>query len=114
MKALLFESFKRMIERIPPKAVFKAIELEHEMLEDDLLYKRVAETRDIVSILIFCKFINAAAQKDNIIPVTLPTKEVVFYRAVVKRLIRIGKLPAAAREQFDITFTPDFQKTLAP
>jgi hypothetical protein len=113
MKAPLFESFKRMMEHIPPKAMVKAIELEHEMLEDDLLYKRVAETRDIFSILSFCKFINAVAQKDNILPVALPARQVAFYRAVVNQLIRGGELPFDAKEQFDFTFCSGFLRSLA-
>ena len=101
----LFESFARMIDSLPAEGILKAIKLEHLMLEKDLLYKRVAETEDVDSILFFCQFINAASGEDNMLRVELPAAHVAFYRKTVGRLIEAGELRAEVMKKFDLTFS---------
>jgi hypothetical protein len=108
-----FDLFVHIIDRTPTNTVLDAIKLEHWMLEDDLLYKRVAETREVDSILHFCQFIAAVTEEDKILPVKLPAKHITFYRNVLLRLIEAGELPATAKEQFNDTFGSDYLKAIA-
>jgi len=112
MKTSLFETFVEMINGIPAAGILKAIELEHGMLEDDLLHKRIPETLEVNSILCFCQFIKAVRAEGNTNPVVLPTDHIAFYRKVVTRLIEAGKLPLEAKRQFDLKFSPSFLKAL--
>jgi hypothetical protein len=113
MKALLFDAFKRMIDKVPAKVIRKAIKTEHLLLEDDLLYKRIPETREVDSILSFCPFIKAAAENDIISPMLLPARHFACYRKIVKRLIRANELSAKAMEQFELTFSSGSAKRVA-
>jgi hypothetical protein len=111
MKALFFNAFKEMVDHIPAKAIRKAIETEHLMLEEDLLYKRIPETKEVDSILSFCQFIMAVAQKDIITPMKVPARHFVCYRRIVQRLIKAGELSVDAITQFDLTFSSGFFKS---
>lgn len=113
MKTRLFETFVEMIDHIPAEGILKAIDLQHEMLEVDLRYKRATETVEVLSILCFCQFIEAVLDDERVFPVKLPTGHVEFYRNVVTRLIEADKLPIDARDQFDDAFLPGFVETLA-
>ena len=113
MKTHLFESFAEMVNGLPAAGILKAVELEHRMLENDLLYQRGSETCEITSVLSFCQFIGAVVRGDDIFPIELPARHVAFYRDVVKWLIAAGELPADAKEQFDSTFSSGFFKALA-
>src|ERR1700689_2723807 len=108
MKSRLFGSFSSMIASIPVNGIPGALELEHRMLEDDLLYKRIPNTQEVASVLSFCQFIGAFADGDNIFSVELPNDHVAFYREVVIRLIEAGELPTNAKERFDRTFPSGF------
>jgi hypothetical protein len=113
MKNRLFGSFSSMIASIPVSGIPGALELEYRMLEDDLMYKRISDTEEVVSVLSFCRFIRAVADGSNILPVELPNDHVVFYREVVIRLVEAGELPANAIEQFSRTFPSGFLKILS-
>jgi hypothetical protein len=96
-----FDLFTQTIDHVPVKAIVDAVKLEHGVIEEDLLYKRVPETKEVDSILHFCKFIIAAIEGDNVVPCQLPVRHVAYYREVVLRLIRAGELPDATLERFD-------------
>jgi hypothetical protein len=113
MKALLFETFQKMINSVPAKMVRRVVETERLMLEEDLLYKRVKETREVDSLLSFCQFIRAVAENDMITPMMLPARHFACYWEIVKRLIKAGELSANATLQFDLTFSSGFSKTFA-
>ncbi len=94
-----------MIDDIPAKAIPRAIEREHGMLEDDVLHKRIPDSeKDVDSILSFCRFFRATSEGGYILPVFLPWAHIAFYSEVVKRLIRAGELPWFAQERFEQTF----------
>ena len=105
-----FKSFAEMIDNISAKAIPKAIELEQQMLEDDLLHERISSAREAASILSFCRFITALIQGENVSSGALPAVHIVFYRKIVARLIEARELPFNAKEQFDATFSSGLLK----
>jgi hypothetical protein len=105
-----FDLFANMLNHVPVKAMLAAIKLEHWMIEDDMLYKRVPETKDVNSILYFCKFILAVIEGENILPRKSLARHVAFYREIVLRLIKTGQLPDESIEQFDYTYSQDMHR----
>jgi hypothetical protein len=106
MKAHLFESFAEMIANVPVKGILRAIELEHWMLEDDLLRKRISSLEEAVSILSFCQFVKAVSEGENIFAAEIPAQHRMFFRNIISKLVMAGELPADAKYKFDLTFFP--------
>jgi hypothetical protein len=104
MKAHLFEAFMRMIESLPANGILLVAELQGQMIEDDLSQKRILPMEEAVSVLNFCRFLQAVARGDGIFPTVLPLQHLTSYRKTVNRLMEAGELPLNAREQFDRTF----------
>ena len=105
MNAHLFESFSKMIEKLPAEGIFAATERECQMLENDLVTNRPVSKQEVHSILSFCRFL-AAAKSSRLVPrAVLPPGHTAFYRKTMERLIHAGELPASAEEQFDESFT---------
>jgi hypothetical protein len=114
MKRPIFDSFSEMINGLPASVLLKAIELEHRMLEEDLLYKRIPESAEVDSVLSFCEFIAAVSNQDDFCPVIkLSLEHIAFYRGVIIRLIEADKIPVEAKAQFDLAFSLDFIKALS-
>jgi hypothetical protein len=107
MKPRRFDLFANMLDHVPVKAILAAIKLEHWMIEDDMLYKRVPETKDVNSILYFCQFIIAVIEGETILPRRSLARHVAFYREIVLRLIKTGQLPDESIEQFDHAYSQD-------
>jgi hypothetical protein len=108
-----FDSFAHTLDNLPVQSMLGAIKLEYWMLENDLLYKRVSETKDVDSIRHFCQFIIAVIEGDTILPRQSPARHVAFYRETVLRLIRAGELPDGALKQFDHVYSPDISQRMA-
>jgi hypothetical protein len=108
MKPHLFEAFARMIESLPANGILLVAELQEQMIEDDWSQKRVLPVEDAVSILNFCRFLQAVAGNGGIFPTVLPFQHLPFYRKTVKRLMEAGELPLNADQQFEKTFLPFF------
>jgi hypothetical protein len=102
-----------MIENLPAKAVFRAVEMERRMLEDDLSRRRILHTGEALSVLDFCHFLEAVRLGVDQTPSVPPAAHVAFYRQIVEKLVKVGELPARAKGQFDATFLPGFLKALA-
>jgi hypothetical protein len=115
MKTDLFESFAERIDSLSEKRILTAIEMEHVLMEEDLLRKNIspAEIDDADSILHFCQFIKAVAEEDNILPVVAPMDHILFYRKILMRLIKTHQLPESIQRKFDLTFSASFSKSLA-
>jgi hypothetical protein len=113
MSAQLFESFSGMIDKIPAKGVFKAVELECQMLKNDLAEKRTLPFKEAHSILAFCYFLKNTVGGIRSVSTALPLQHISFYRKTVARLIEAGELPFEAGELFDETFSPAFLKAKA-
>ncbi len=105
MNSHLFESFSKMIDRLPVTGVISATEREHQMLENDLATNRPVSPKEAHSILSFCNFLTAIKSGLRMSPVVLPPTDTAFYRRTTTRLVEAGELPVKAHELFDETFT---------
>ncbi|MGO8838146.1 MAG: hypothetical protein ACLQAH_11390 [Limisphaerales bacterium] len=112
MNSHLFESFSRMIDKLPAKGVISAMEREHQMLENDLATNRPVPRKEAHSILNFCRFLAAIKSGLNVSPAILPPADTAFYRRTTDRLIKAGELPANAHELFDEAFTVPLLQSL--
>jgi hypothetical protein len=110
MKARLFEVFVEMIGSLPVNGVLLAAKLERRIIEDDLSKKRDLPMKEAVSVLNFCRFLQAVALGNGIFPTALPGEHIASYRRIVNRLVEAGELPLNANEQFDMTFLSGFLK----
>jgi hypothetical protein len=113
MSTHLFESFSKMIDRLPPEGVLSATERECQMLENDLVTNRPVSKQEAHSILSFCRFLAAAKSKRLVPPTVLPPGHTSFYRRTLERMIEAGEMPESAEEQFDGSFTAPLLKSVA-
>src|SRR5580692_11352328 len=104
MKTGLFEVFIKMIEGLPANAILLVAELEGQMIQEDFSQRRILPMQEAVSVLDFCRFLQAVARGSGIFPTVLPMQHLASYRKTVKRLMEAGELPLNASEQFDKTF----------
>jgi len=109
----LLSPFWRMIDRMPAEAVVGAVQREGQMLADDLAKGRMPLDGEALSILSFCHFLEAARSGVKIPPVALPMEDTAFYRKTTERLVKAGKLPDAAQQQFDDIFSKPALKLLS-
>jgi hypothetical protein len=105
MYSYLFDSFARMIESVPAKAVIRAAEAEQRMVEDDLESRRTVPNEEAISVLGFCHFLTAAARGVLVALPIAPIEHCAFYRKIVQRLVEAGELPFTVKDQFDRTFS---------
>jgi hypothetical protein len=106
MRASLFDSFATMIEGMPVEGVFRAVEIECKMLEDDLAYNREESLEEALSIESFRVFLRAAKDGLCMFSVTpLPVAHASFFKKTVERLILAKELPANAMKLFDKAYT---------
>jgi len=108
MKTRLFEAFVKMIEDFPANGILLVAELQGRMIEADLSQRRILPVEQAVSVLNFCRFLQAVARGSGIFPTVLPMQHLAFYRKTVNRLIEAGALSLNATEQFDKTFLSVF------
>src|SRR5690242_4724315 len=113
MSSHLFESFSKMIDKLPAKGVITATEREYQMLENDLATNRPVSKQEVHSILSFCRFLAATRSGLAVSPAVLPAGDMVFYRKTTERLIEAGELSAEAKEQFDAAFSVPLLQSLA-
>jgi hypothetical protein len=113
MSVSCFESFCRVIDGLPPKAVIKTAELECQMLEDDLAHERdQINLQEVILLLAFCHFIKTSALLARMLPMDLPNRHVARYRSIVEKLIEARELPFKAKAQFDSIFCTGFLNAL--
>jgi len=110
MKTNLFEAFVKMIESLPANGILLVADLQGRMIEDDLSQRRILPMQEAVSVLDFCRFLQAVARGSGIFPTVLPMQHLASYRKTVKRLMAAGELPLNAGEQFDMTFLSIYTK----
>jgi len=108
MKSRIHRLFADMVEVVPAGALLRAIKLEQGMLEDDLLHQRIPKSKDVVSILNFCSFIEAASKGWEFPQVSFPLTDIEFYQKIVRRLIDSGELPPTVKSKFDFSFFLSF------
>jgi len=112
MNSHLFESFSKMIDKLPAKGVLSAIKREHQMLENDLATNRPVSRQEAHSILSFCQFLTAIKSDLPMLPVVLSPGDTTFFRRTTDRLIEAGELPADAHDRFDEVFTVPLLQSL--
>ena len=101
----LFEKFAEMVDRLPPKAVVSAVQLEKEMLENDLVQNRTLPMGEVRSIVAFCNFVQKGPEGVPGSRVSVPIQHLGFYRNTVKRLVDDGVLPGEAGNIFVQVFS---------
>jgi hypothetical protein len=104
MGVQLFDKFAEMVEKLPAKAVLRALQLQRQMLEDDLAQKRTLPMADARSIIAFSHFIENVSDPVEIPKVGVPIQHLGLYRNTVKRMIEDGELPLEAASRFDNAF----------
>lgn len=104
MKVSIFDIFTKMLDSVPAKGIFRVVETECRMIEDDLLHERKLPLDEALSILTFYRFLKTADSSIKIISMMLPSNHIIFYRHIVQRLIESEELPLSAGERFDDVF----------
>jgi hypothetical protein len=107
MVAQVFERFAEMVDRLPAKAVSRAVQLQRQMFEDDMAHKRTLPMVDVRSIAAFDNFLQNPAEASNMV---VPFQHLSFYRKTVKRMVQDGALAYEAGEQFEHAFTAAMMK----
>jgi len=107
----LFESFCKMLDSIPIKAVLRAVDAERKMVEDDLDKKRTDRDEYVTSVLGFCNFLMLAVCGIYDTITALPPEHRAFYGKIVQRLVDAGELPPEITEHFDKIFSPAFDSS---
>jgi hypothetical protein len=105
MSHRLFELFAKMVAKLPPRAITKALDLECEMIEHDAgRYRRTfpEDTRSILSFRQFIQKVKLGQPMERVNP--FPPDHVEFFKETIVRLIQADELPASAMGQFDDTF----------
>jgi len=113
MAAYLLSAFSRVVDGMPVEAIVAVVERESQMLADDLAHGRMLPDGEAHSILSFCRFLEAARSGAKISSVALPMEDTAFYRKTTERLVKAGKLPGDAKEQFDDVFSRPALKLLS-
>jgi hypothetical protein len=108
----LFESFCETIDPLSVKALLRAVEVQHGIIEDDLANRRVAAVDDAQSIASFCAFVVAASRGSAFFCPPLPLEHCAYYRKIVQRMVEAGELPYDAQERFDLNFSQALFKAL--
>jgi|SRR5882724_10076360 len=103
MRLSLFDSFADMINTIPVGAIFRTLEREQHMLEDDLAHQRPVPLKEAESILNFCYFVESTRSGSSAWTFTapLPPGHLAFYRKTLDRLIAAEQLLPDAKTGFD-------------
>lgn len=103
----IFGPFMKMIQRLPAKAIIRALEIECGMIQTDFERNRYALTEEAISILYFREFVQMA-RFGGVVYFARPIPEYhcEFYRQTLVRLIEANELPPRALEEFDHHFAP--------
>jgi len=104
MGVQLFDKFADMIEKLPAKAVLKAVRLERQMLESDMAQKRTLPMLEARSIVAFSNFLENSSIPPNGHKIVIPIQHLGLYRNTVRRLVEDGDLPFEAGENFEAAF----------
>ena len=111
MDAHLFETFSKMIEKIPAKGIVKAVDIQCRMIEGDLLRKRSMPMKSAASIIAFGQFLQAVVQGKAVSPATVPMHHIPVYRSIIEKLADAHELPPTANDQFDTAFPGALMKS---
>jgi hypothetical protein len=101
MRSSLFDSFARMIENLPVRAIIPTLRRMGRMLEEDLVFQRQVPFEEAASILSFCQFVQGARSGNPAehLEQLLPRSHFEFYQQTVERLVDAQELPANTRRE---------------
>jgi hypothetical protein len=105
MNSRLFESFCEMLDKLPARAVLKAVVAERRMIEEDLERMHTTPTPQESSVLAMCRFLEVivAGKPDPLPPMTVD--QWVACRRVLEKLTAAGELPHDIERHFDTLFS---------
>jgi len=114
MKLFLFDSFAAMIDAIPDGAIFRVLERQQRMIEDDLALQRPMPLKEAQSILNFCYFVESAREGSSgwTFTAPLPREHLAFYRKTLDRLIASEQISPDAKAGFDTAIADGSMKQL--
>jgi len=108
MELRIFELFAKMLTNLPAQCVFKAVDLECQMLKNDIENNRLPLPEDAFSIFYFREFVHAAKLGRSLsYSKPLPPDHVEFFKETIVRLVQSQELPPGAMDQFDHAFVSD-------
>jgi len=96
-----FCAFARMVEAVPPAGIFRAVELQGQMLVNDVVTGRTDFNNEIFSILCFWRYL-AAAKEGRIIGgfAVVPFEQIEFYKHIILKMVTAGELAHSALTGF--------------
>lgn len=97
--------FIESLNDIPVEDIIRVVEEGCRRLESNLLKRGSPLDDQAASILIFRRFINAVMLGVRLTHCVLPTEHTAIYRKLVASLVKAGRLPQGANEEFDKTFS---------
>lgn len=108
MPLRIFDLFARMVREVPAQCIFKALDVECQMLKSDVQHDRLPLPEDAFSIFYFREFVQAAklGQAPGCSQ-PLPPDHIKFFKETIVRLVEADELPRSAMEQFDYVFLSD-------
>ena len=109
----LFQIFSRMLDRIPVAGLLRVIWLEQRLLEEDLTSQRITQSEDTESVLAFCRFVKQLGQEGESFHANIPATHAAYYRSVLFRLIKAGKLPVDSAKKFEIAVDTVWEDSLS-
>ena len=93
-----------MLEKLPAKALLKAIVAERRMIEDDVANMRLAPSHDTTSILAVCHFLETVADGKMVSSPEMMVDDWTICGKVLHKLVAAGEVPKSVETQFDTTF----------
>lgn len=97
--------FIESLDGIPVEDLSWAIEQKCRRIENTSLSKQLPLDESTVSLLTFRRFLNTVMLGVPLTHHVLPAEHMPAYRKCVAKLVKSGKLPRRANEEFDKTFS---------
>lgn len=108
MQHRIFELFTKMVTNLPPQAIFKALDLECQMLKNDVEHNRRPLPEDAFSVFYFREFVKAIRLGRPLnYGRPLPPDHIEFFKKTMVRLVKANELPSSAMDQFDYAFVSE-------
>ena len=108
MQFRIFELFAKMVTNLPAEGIFKALDLECQMLKNDIEHNRLPLPEDASSIFNFREFVQAAKLGRTLnYSKSLPPDHIEFFKETIVRLVQANELPETAMEHFDCAFVSE-------
>ena len=103
MRLGLLDSLTDLIEATPARSIIMTFQRECRRLEEDLACQHAMPFSQVIPILIFFRFVEAAKKGTSVqfFAANFPAPHLELYQKVVARLIDAGELPVKAMTAFE-------------